>query len=185
MISGTVKAESFENGLAQVRFGRESLIRVNLVDEDGNRAPSYQELIGIGENLIDEDGNLQLDKNQQIINRYPGDFIVTYNYKGAGAITENFEEVMANQYANLSYLGYGYFAADLQDSERKKILGNGIELDLDENFRRIEAAFGNRFLVDYIVGGEGRKTITKSGIINEKGEWILKPKYDFSYVRFK
>lgn len=178
------EAEAFKNGLAQVRFGDAPMARVVQVDEKGNELPSYEEQIGLGANLIDKEGKLQLDKNKQILNRYEDSIFVTYNYKGAGAYNENLEEIIPNQYQNLSYLGSGLFVGELEDSKKKVLLGNEIELDLDKNIRRVEQALGNNILVYYIVDREKNRVITKAGIINEKGEWIVKPKYDFAMIEF-
>lgn len=179
------EAEAFENGLAKVRFGHSPMISIVEVDENGNRLPSYQEQIGIGANLIDKNGNLQLYKNKQILNRQRDSIFVIYNHKGAGALNENLEEVISNQYQNLSYIGFGLFVGELKNSKKKVLLNKDSKLELDENYWRIENAFGNRILVDYIVERNNKRVITKSGIMNEKGEWILKPKYDFSMVEFK
>ncbi|MCI4670512.1 MAG: WG repeat-containing protein [Bacteroidia bacterium] len=179
------EAEAFKNGLAKVRFGRSPMFSIVELDENGNRLPSYQEQIGIGANLIDKNGNLQLEKNKQILNRYGDNIFVTYTHMGAGAFNENLEEVIPNQYQNLSYIGYGLFVGELEDSQKKVLLTNDFKLELDENYWSIENAFGNRILVDYIVDREKNRVITKSGIINKKGEWILEPKYDFSMVEFK
>lgn len=179
------EAEEFKNGLAKVRFGHSPMFSLVQIDENGNRSPSYQEQIGIGANLIDMNGNLQFDKNKQILNRFEDGIFVTYNHKGAGASKESLEDVISNQYQNLSYLGFGLFVGELKNSKNKVLLGKEVELELDENFWRVKNAFGNRILVDYIVDREKNRVITKSGIINEKGEWILKPKYDFSMIEFK
>lgn len=179
------QADAFKNNLAKVRFGQETMIRIIEVDENGNEMPSYAEKIGIGTNLIDTTGKLLLSQNQTSINRCDDKILVTYNYLGAGAQYENLKEIITPQFRNLSYLGDGYFVGEIKNSKNKVLLGNGVELELDEHFWRLEKANGNRILVDFVIDKKGNRTITKSGIINEKGEWILKPKYDFSMVEFR
>lgn len=179
------EAEAFSNGLAKVRSGHLPMISYALLDENGEPAPSYEEEIGIGANLINTKGELQLDKNKKIITRSEDSLIVTYNYKGAGAINEKFEELIPNQYQNVRYLGQGLFVAELRDSEKKLLLGKDFRLELDENFFRVNSISQNRVLVDYVVNREGKGVDTKSGIIDYNGEWILKPKYDFTSPEFR
>lgn len=180
-------AENFWNGLAKVRFGGQfgGGTIITRIDENGKekRLPTPYELSGFGMNLIDKKGNLKLKSNHSIINRYQDSIFIMYTYHDeVVVINESFEEVFQDE-RNINYLGSGYFVVGENHHQgQKKIIGNGIDLELDEKFWRVKAVFKDKFLVDYIIDSKGRSVVTKSGIINQKGEWILKPKYDFSTI---
>ncbi|MEO1654207.1 MAG: WG repeat-containing protein, partial [Bacteroidota bacterium] len=136
-----------------------------------------------GENLIDKKGNLLFRKNLESINRHLDDILVTYNDQGSQAYDKNLDKVLNQAYQSLDYLGSGFFMAREKNTLSKILLKDGLEIKLDNNFWRVGKAVGNRILVDYIVERKGQQVTTKSGIINERGEWIVEPKYDFAMPR--
>lgn len=177
-------ANDFKNGLAQVSIGDPYMQQFVFipVDKDGNESMTRQEELGLGMNLIDKQGKLQLDKNQLMLFRYKDDkLFITRSYKGAKASTENFEDLLPKTYQTLNYVGQGYFFAKEKRTERKLLIKNGQEVELDKNIKSVRIALGNNMLVDYIVSENGNNQTLKRGIINDKGEWVVKPIYDFAF----
>lgn len=171
-------AETFNNGLAQVRFGEQQMGFFATFDDNGKELPTYAEKIGIGYNLINTRGELQLETNQRIINTYD-DLFITHNYQGIGAFNNNLIEIIAveSHYKNLMPLGNGFFYAEMKNSKQKVFINAKEIIKTDVNFNKIKAASNNRFIVDYIINKTEGKT--KEGIMDSQGKWILKPTYDY------
>jgi len=170
------QAEEFKNGLAQIRFGEQSFITMIRTDEKGNKLPSYREKVGMGDNLINKEGKLILEKNYEIINRYNDSIFVLYDFKGAGAMKESQITLIKNQYQNLSYLGNGYFLAQLNNSKIRIVIDKNNKELFEWESKRIDYSGFDLFVV--AIKSE-KKTRSKKGIVNIKGKWILEPKYDY------
>ncbi|HAS46372.1 MAG TPA: hypothetical protein DCS93_38180 [Microscillaceae bacterium] len=172
-------AQPFKNGLAHIQFREVPGSGIILTDNNGNRLPTSTPHSNDRYNAVDKNGQLLSIKGTTIVvNQQP--LVIRSSKQGTGVFNENGETYIApGRYHSIHYLGNGFFVGKSEKSGHKTLFTASKVIVSHPNFSKIEAAPYNRFCISYIVEKDGNRVKTKSGIMDAKGQWILKPTYDF------
>lgn len=189
-------AEQFKANAAKVNFGFCHKVDIIVNKERTTVSPNGIVTNFIGKTLIDTSSAIVCDTSHRVSSNSNDSIIIVYNSDGAGAML-NQKTIIENQYKSLYYLGDSYFLAEMKGSEdRLYIINKENQLLFEVKKRYIKVPL---LLVQYAGNGKffiqkekriprNKQRYTrynrikyglKSGMINDKGKWILKPKYDY------
>ncbi len=147
---------------------------------------------GVSYNLIDKTGKYLLDKNYYDISELGEDSIYILqndDYLG-GAYKIGTGNLTPTGYEDLNYLGNGFFYVEETENGDGAIISKNQIAKVASYFTNIEAGIDDHFVAEVITDTSTEAEtylITKMGIINSKGQWIVAPKYDSisSFAPFK
>ena len=134
---------------------------------------------GTSYNLIDKTGKILLDKNYYDISELSQDstyLLQNEDYAG-GAYKIGTGRLTPTGYQDLNYLGNGFFYVEETDNGDGAIISKNQIAKIASYFINIEAGISDHFIAEVITDTKS-DLITKMGIINSKGQWIVEPKYD-------
>lgn len=170
-------AEPFKNGVANIKYRDIPGSGVMITDQYGNEVPTYPPHPNDRYNAVNRNGQL-LTLNGTTITLHQQQLIIRRVQQGTGIFNHNGDEVFApGQYHSIKYLGNGFFTGENEKNGNKTLFTLNSTIASDPNFEKIEAAPNNRFIVSYAIERNANRVQTKTGIMDAKGKWILKPTY--------
>lgn len=172
-------AQPFKNGLATIQFREIPGSYSVFTDNQGNRVPLTPPHPNDHYNAVNKEGQLLTIKDKPItINQKT--FFIRDNKVGTGIYNQQQQQTVLapGKYQEIEHVGNGFFVGKSVKSSNKVLFTLTREIASDSNFLAISYSQNDRFTVSYITQRKGYRLITKSGIMDAQGQWILTPTYD-------